>query len=50
MVFEINTYNYTYSYRPDVLVFAQQYEYQGNKHVGYVLLIEDELYDVTRIK
>jgi hypothetical protein len=50
MIFEFNEYNYTYSYRPEVAVFASTLNYQSKRLTVYKLWIEDEVYDVTRIR
>jgi hypothetical protein len=50
MVFEFQEYNYTYSYRPEVAVFYKQVSYGGRNYNLYKLLIEDEIYDVVRIR
>ena len=50
MIFEFTEYNYTYSYRPDVIIFARSTTFQGRSMTLYKLLIEDELYDVTRVR
>ncbi len=50
MIFEFTEYNYTYSYRPDVIVFARAATVQGRSVTLYKLMIEDELYDVIRVR
>jgi hypothetical protein len=50
MLFEFHEYNYSYSYRPDVIVFGKSAEYGGRSFTVYKLLIEDELYDATRVR
>jgi|SRR5262245_5770644 len=50
MIFEFQEYNYTYSYRPDAIVFALRTTLQGRQVTLYRLLIEDEMYEVTRVK
>jgi hypothetical protein len=50
MIFEFTEYSYTYSYRPDVIVFARSVTYQGRAMTLYKLLIEDELYDAIRVR
>jgi hypothetical protein len=50
MVFEFQEYNYTYSYRPEVAVFYKQLSYGGRNYNLYKLLIEDDIYDVVRIR
>ena len=52
MIFEFHTYSYFYAYRPDVVVFSKNVQYQGKAVTLYKLLIgsEDEVFDVTRIR
>ena len=50
MIFTFNEYKYTYSYRPDAVVLAHNVTFQGTQHVVYKLLIEDETYEVTRVR
>ena len=50
MIFEFTEYNYTYSYRPDVIVFARAATFQGRSVTLYKLMIEDELYDARRVR
>jgi len=50
MIFEFHEYNYSYSYRPDVIVFARSGTSQGTSVTLYELLIEDELYSVSRLR
>jgi len=61
MIFEFTTYSYTYAYRPTAVVFARRIgpeELQGQggpKAPGravtfYKLLVEDEIYDVRRVR
>ncbi|MCF8068299.1 MAG: hypothetical protein K9L30_06915 [Desulfobacterales bacterium] len=50
MVFRFNTYNYTYSYRPDVVVLAKKITLGKESALTWKLIIEDEIYDVTRVK
>src|SRR5439155_3151133 len=50
MIFEFTEHNYTYSYRPDVIVFARAATFQGRSVTMYKLLIEDELYDARRVR
>lgn len=60
-VFEFQEYNYTYTYYPDVVVLAKpmpdEYSEELRKNgikefqmFFYVLIIEDEAYDVIRLK
>jgi|SRR6056297_1422448 len=44
MIFEFRDYNYTYRLRPDVVIFEEE------NFRNYKLLIDDEFYDVKRIK
>jgi len=50
MVFEFTDYSYTYSYRPEVAIFATKFDYEGKSYTSYKLIIEDELYDVNRLR
>jgi hypothetical protein len=50
MIFTFNEYNYSYSYRPDVAIFAKNLTYSGKAITLYKLWIEDELYDATRVR
>lgn len=50
MIFEFAEYQYAYAYRPDVVVFAKKVTYQGRDLILYKLLIEDDFYDVRRVK
>src|SRR5467141_5475559 len=50
MIFEFTEYSYSYSYRPEVIVFAETVTYQGRDVTLYKLLIEDDLYDARRIR
>ena len=50
MIFTFNEYNYSYAYRPEVAIFAKSITYNGNTFNVYKLLIENELYDVERVK
>jgi len=47
MVFEFREYKYSYSYRPTVIVFAFPY---SESIVLYKLIIDDEIYDVERVR
>jgi hypothetical protein len=48
MIFSFTEYNYDYSYRPDVAIFARKVDIQGRALIAYKLVIEGEVYDVTR--
>jgi hypothetical protein len=53
MVFEFQTYDYFYAYRPDVVVFAKDLQLPSGKSFrDYKLVIEDEdeVFDVIRIR
>ena len=50
MVFTLNEGNYNYAYRPDVAIFVTTFTYQGKPHTSYKLLVEGELYEVTRLR
>ncbi|OGF05538.1 MAG: hypothetical protein A2W00_01760 [Candidatus Eisenbacteria bacterium RBG_16_71_46] len=61
MVFEFHEYNYSYSYRPSVAVFAQHVSSADMLSAGiknppsagttlYKLIIDDEVYDVGRMR
>lgn len=61
MVFEFHEYNYSYSYRPSVAVFANHVSAGDMLKAGvksspsggrtfYKLVIDDEIYDVGRVR
>ena len=50
MIFIFNDYSYTYSYEPEAAVFATELEYEGKSYIIYKLIIEDEIYDVDRVR
>jgi len=50
MVFKFNEYNYSYSFRPDVVILAKKVTVGKESALVWKLIIEDELYDVTRVK
>lgn len=61
MIFEFSTYSYTYAYRPAVAIFARtvspdELRRRGIPNVSarpitlYKLVIDEEIYDVTRIR
>ena len=50
MIFELQDYNYNYSYSPDVVIFAKTFKIEGKDYVFYKLAIEDYIYDATRIR
>jgi len=61
MVFEFHEYNYSYAYRPSVAVFAEHVTAAELLSAGiknpspsgmtiYKLVIDDEIYDVARMK
>jgi hypothetical protein len=64
MIFEFTEYSYTYSYRPDVAVFAREFttkdaaemRKKGFKNIPkpplmfYKLVVDDDIYDVLRIR
>ncbi len=60
MVFEFNTYHYTYSYRPKASVYEKTSSVMEPKKLGiknptqpitlYKLLIKDYVYDVFRLR
>jgi hypothetical protein len=45
-VFACSEYNYTYSYSPDVIVFAKRMAYQGHSWISFRLVIEDEIFEM----
>lgn len=47
MIFRFREYNYSYSYRPTAIVFAYAY---SDSIILYKLVIDDELYDVDRVR
>jgi hypothetical protein len=53
MIFEFQSYDYFYEYRPDVIVFAKSTVLlSGKAFTSYKLVIadEDEVFDVMRVK
>jgi hypothetical protein len=53
MVFEFQTYDYFYAYRPDVIVFSKSVSLaSGKPFADYKLIIEDEaeVFDVVRVR
>ncbi|HTF36068.1 MAG TPA: hypothetical protein VK714_20475 [Myxococcota bacterium] len=42
-----STYNYTYSFSPDAIVFGKKATNEGTTLLMVKVLIEDELYDMT---
>jgi hypothetical protein len=50
MVFMFNEYNYSYAYRPDVVILAKKVTIGKDSALLWMLIIEDELYDATRVK
>lgn len=49
-VFELNSYAYNYAYSPDAFLFGRLYEHDGIEYVFYKLIVEEEVYDVTKLK
>jgi hypothetical protein len=45
-VFTCSEYNYTYSYSPDVIVFAKKITYQGHSWIMVKLVIEDDIFEM----
>ncbi len=52
MIFKFQDYSYSYSYRPETVVFVKRYVDEDKNYdlYSYRLLIGEELYDVNRIK
>jgi len=61
MVFEFQEYSYTYSYRPTAVVLARTYSLEEMRQwklkavptrpmTRYKLVVEDEIYDVVRVR
>ena len=50
MNFEFSENNYSYSYRPEVVILSRTAINQGRSVTIYKLLIDDELYDATRLR
>jgi len=50
MIFTFTEYKYNYSYHPDAVVLARGATYQGRQLTIYKLVIDDETYDVTRVR
>ena len=45
-VFSCAEYNYSYSYSPEVIVFAKTFTYQGKTLISFKLVIDDELFEM----
>ena len=41
-------YGYQYAYRPTAIIFAKEYVYQGRSTYDFVMVVEDEVYDMRR--
>jgi hypothetical protein len=53
MIFEFQSYDYFYAFRPEVVIFAKKVTLStGKDFINYKLVIEDgdEVYDVIRIR
>jgi hypothetical protein len=59
MIFEFTSYNYSYSYRPGAAVLARTVPVEQLQKLGkrpdrplilYKLIVEDEIYDVFRVR
>jgi len=52
MVFEFQEYSYTYSYHPDAVVLAKALDVPatGKQALIYKLIVDDEIYDVRRVR
>ena len=50
MIFELEDSHYTYSYDPDVVIFAKLFKPEGKEYIFYKLVIDDEIYDASRIR
>jgi hypothetical protein len=50
MIFEFREYHYHYAYHPEAVVLARPVIYQGKSVTLHKLLIDDEVYDVFRIR
>jgi len=50
MIFEFQEYNYAYAYRPAVVIFAREATLRNKTFRLYRLLIDDYLYDATRVR
>ena len=50
MIFTFDEYKYSYSYHPDAVVLARNAMYQGKQLTVYKLVIDDETYEVTRVR
>ena len=51
-VFDCQSYLYNYSHKPGVAVFAKKadYRYRGREVVFYKLVIDDKIYDASRVE
>lgn len=45
-----STYSYTYSYRPDAIIFGKTMSYQGGTYATIKVLIEGEIYDMSLVR
>lgn len=50
MIFTFEEYEYSYSYQPNAVVLAHSITYQGTQVTLYKLVIDDEIYDVRRVR
>lgn len=46
-VHRCSTYSYTYSYRPDAIIFGKTMSYQGGTYTTIKVLIEGDIYDMS---
>ncbi len=49
-VHRCSTYSYTYSYRPDAIIFGKRISYQGSSYTTIKVLIESEVYDMSLVR
>jgi hypothetical protein len=45
-VLTCSTYSYSYSYRPEAVIFVKGFKYQGKSFWAVKALIDDEIYDM----
>jgi hypothetical protein len=49
LIFRFTEYKYSYSYHPACAIFARSFTYQEKDVVLYYLVIDEEVYSVTRV-
>jgi hypothetical protein len=49
LVLTCSTYSYTYVYRPDAVIFVDDFEFKGHTYWSVKALIDDEFYEMQAI-